>query len=355
MLKQRVIFFSFVFSLIGLLAWLSDRDYWVNQSNGSSSAPSVEMGQENLLQRREAQRSELLETLDRIVVFEHYYRSVHGRFTRLVNRTGLSFSKELSKLYDIRVSQATSDRLLVTAFSEGNGKTEDVASLDENFQLHANFAIPAPREEYLKLTVMKHLRNLLNKNGTKDPISEMTLYKGYFSYEIKEDSKGKKYAFAYGVRKPVEDLKLSYQEGSSDEELTLDEGQLAALSGLIGEDNADNPHSKSCVGDARTSDQLDNCDEVGGDAHLAQEIFRGELGRYAKSWAELSKVAHFRSDAENTIEHHDAIGSDTFSENKLTNRVEITRLPTGISSAAPRPFSPERILSKKGLEIERIR
>jgi hypothetical protein len=36
-------------------------------------------------------------------------------------------------------------------------------------------------------------------------------------------------------------------------------------------------------------------------AYLAQQIFRGEVGRYAKSWGELSQIADFRFEGKDRI------------------------------------------------------
>jgi hypothetical protein len=43
------------------------------------------------------------------------------------------------------------------------------------------------------------------------------------------------------------------------------------------------------------------------EAYLAQRIFKGEMGRYAKSWSELSKIATFRFEGKAQFGHESQV------------------------------------------------
>lgn len=154
-----------------------------------------------------AQRAELVEVLDRVVAGEHEFQAVYGRFTRVIGQTGVSIPLSLVRAYEIVVTEATSDRLRVNALSEWNGQTEDVATIDQDFSLHASFVPSSPRPEYLKVVALRNLR------AHRDPVTgelpaadpsmvlpadgELTLFQGYFDYF------GGPHPVAIGKRAPV--------------------------------------------------------------------------------------------------------------------------------------------------------
>jgi len=216
-------------------------------------------------------RIELVEALDRIVAYQHYYHSVYGHYTKLLNRIGFSISRPLTDLYDIRVTEASKDHLSVTAFSEDGGKMLDQVSIDQDFQLHANFPIPTPRAEYLKSQAIKYLR-LLKEAPNGQMIAEQGVFKGYFEYSTRTDSSGERSAVAKGILAPVVGFNLEMGQG-----------------GLRGTPDLESV-KRSLTGQQGTR----NTTSLEEEAYLAQKIFHGETGRYAESWSELEEIAHFR-------------------------------------------------------------
>lgn len=284
-------FFFVIFTLL-----LSVMGWWSNslQSRELGRAPAqAQLGQNGpqsqgladsgswLKENRPEQlqeRRELLEVLDRVVAYQHYYHSVYGHFTKLLNRIGFQIPGGVASTYEIRVAEASSDRLLVTALSEVDGKTMDLVSIDQNYRIHANFPLPAPRPEYLKANAMKHLRQL-KEAPAGQVIEEQGVFSGYFKYELRRDSEDRRVAFAVGMRPPVQGVQLEAGAGlsiASDESYAMEE--IAGLSSVSG------------TGQRPVGEMMAGTEQ----AYLAQRIFLGEVGRYARSWSELSRIAHFQ-------------------------------------------------------------
>ena len=103
------------------------------------------------------------------------------------------------------------------------------------------------------------------------PSRKTTVFKGFFKYLVKSDSKNEPVVLAQGLRPPVEGVRIELESSS-----TVDQNlpQFAA---------------------PRTGQHLsETVNSVDDEAYLAQMIFRGEMGRYARSWTELSQITHFR-------------------------------------------------------------
>src|SRR3954468_13860533 len=105
--------YSFLVIFLGLLSTLA---WWAGRVE-SAMAPQNAFSLSNSASNEQAetsQRRQVVEALDRIVAYEHYYRSVYGHFTRLISRLGYHLPAGLSELYDVRVTEAAGNRLVVT-------------------------------------------------------------------------------------------------------------------------------------------------------------------------------------------------------------------------------------------------
>jgi hypothetical protein len=264
-----------------MLTFLAGLAWWSRYVE--SSVPheaELQTVQERAGKISDSKRRELLELLDRIVAYEHYYRSVYGHFTKFISRIGYVLPRAVTDYFEIRVVEASSDRLLITALSEIDGKTVDLISIDHEYQLHSNFAVPLPRPEFLRAHAMKHLRVLREADENRLP-EEHGIFTGYFRFEVKRDSKDRKIAFASGLKPPVSGVEL---------ELGIDAGGNDLLLSALEED-LDDPSLPRRTGQQQA---LGNVMSTLEEAYLAQRIFRGEIGRSAKSWTELSRIANFR-------------------------------------------------------------
>ncbi len=248
--------FAFVFVFFGLFCGLA---WWSSQLNQLTPLGGPT---QNFVENRRS----LVESLDRIVTYEQYYHSVYGHFTKLLSRIGLALSPQWMDAYDIRVTDASAERLLVTALSEVHGKVIDLVSIDQDFQIHANFELPSPHVDYLKNQAMKHLR-AMRAVSSEQIVPEKSVFKGFFQYALHQDSKYHNVFVAIGIRAPVSGVRLEISDESN---------APAPILKQAGETLGENPR------------QLED------EAFLAQKIFWGETGHYAKTWSELFQLAHFR-------------------------------------------------------------
>ena len=213
------------------------------------------------------------------MAYEHYYRSVYGHFTKLVSRLGYPLPAGLSDIYDVRVSEASHDRLVISALSELDGRTKDMISIDQNYEVRASFAVPAPRPEYLKGLAFKQLR-ALRDSPTEKTVAEQGVYRGFFRFDQKLDSQDRKLGYAVGVKVPVIGVELEL--GADDQEIARSEDPDSSA---LGVGTAAGGTGQKPVGNVMSTLE---------EAYLAQRIFHAEVGRYAKNWSELSKIASFR-------------------------------------------------------------
>lgn len=292
MMVRRYLFVALVLSTLLAAGWWSRSLQSLpdtRPSNLSENSVSGGVGQPAPSTER---RRELLELLDRVVAYEHYYRSVYGHFTQILSRVGVSVPSGLAEVYDVRVAEASSDLLRVTAVSEIDGRIMDMVSVDQAYGVRANFTLPPPRPDYLRARALRHLRRLRETSPGQTP-DEATVFRGYFRFEVRDDTRGSRVAFAVGTRPPVVGLQIEYT--GSGEGFGADFPEVAAQvvggEGWGGEWGEELGWSESTVGQKSAPDGPTNNLQ---DAYLAQKIFRGEFGRYAKSWAELSRIAAFR-------------------------------------------------------------
>jgi hypothetical protein len=320
-----------VFSCIlgGLVLWSEQVEFTSSNYSINNRIQTANLSGGELSSRRE-----LIEVLDRIISYQHYYQSAYGHYTKLLNKVGFRVPDRVANIYDIRVIEASQERVLVNAFSEVNGKVGDLVSIDQDFRLHSNFEIPPPRSAYLKAQAMKHLRMVHNGSSTQ-VVSEQGAFKGYFNYSFKQDHYGKKAAYAVGVKAPVLGMQLEVgEEGST--------RKLNSVEALLTEDLIEEPSDGLAATQTQTGQQLNgNMSNLEEETRFAQLIFRGETGRYAKNLLELSKVAHFQFE-----------GKDSLEELRVEVEPTPTVLPGEPNSLASRGIT--SVSSGKKLEIEPI-
>ena len=223
-------------------------------------------------------RLELLEFLDRVVAYQRYYHSIYGRFTKVLGRVGVVVPRKIAEVYEVRIVDANDAQLLIVAQSDSISGSADVVSIDQDYNLQLNFPIPKPRAEYLRNQAIKHIRFLKDeKNGR---ITEETgIFRGFFRYETRIDENYNKSVFAVGVRHPVSGVQL---DGAID--LAKQESSFEKFPADFATEVQTGQRSH---GNVMTSVE---------EFHLAQRIFRGEMGRHAKNYSELAAIASFRFD-----------------------------------------------------------
>ncbi len=314
---RRFLFIPFV------CAWIGGLAFWADPSSSSPTLfePLTAASTSTRLSPTEVSRQELVELLDRIVGYERYFHSVYGHYTKFLNRVGVWIPRSVQDHYEIRVIEATPGHLLVNAVSEQNGKTIDLVSIDQDYRLRSNFQLPVVRLDYLKVHAIKHLR-VLRSSSQPDSIEEAGLFTGFFAYSSELDSKGRRTARALGVRAPVLGVRLELGAGEAfDAEVALEkiitQGYEETLTGNL-------PSSSSAQA---TPEEV----------YLAQKIFKGELGRYAKSWEELLMVTDFRFEDKDLY----APGDLPFGDIAVSQEIDIARLRSPASAHPPSRLSVE--------------
>jgi|GEM_PF-4439650 len=295
-MRLRYSFAVFLLLLVSGLGW------WANFVFIATPVSSHRMRSFFVFSSEEPQRPDLVqgqilkrdlfEFLDRLVTYELYYRSLYGRFTKMVSRVGVSIPQKISKHYEIQVIEATSDRLLIRAFSEADHGVVEQVSINENYEVEANFNLPSPRTEYLRVQAMKQLRQLRSALQWQD-LEERGVFKGYFKYEVRKDSENRKVAFAIGLRPPVAGLQLEFGPNQGDDWVYAED--LALIFDNFFDPSIVSAPAQGTQGDVMSSEERER---------LAQKIFYGEMGRYAKTLSELSKIANFHFDETKNVSEH---------------------------------------------------
>jgi hypothetical protein len=284
--SQRYSFFGIVALLVlGLQWWASHMGNLVPVS--SQTAESTDQATTGLASADAPARRALLEVFDRMVVHEKYYHSVYGRYTKVLSRIDFTVPRSVANQYEVRVVEADENRLLITAFSEEDGKTLDSASIDQGFRVESNFPAPAPRPEYLKIHAFKQLRLMFEADG--QAVAEEGVFKDFFRYEIRRDSRDQAVAFAIGVKPPV--LGLELQADRHDLLITEDsQSNLRRLTELMPENR---PSASSDSDDDLTSAVGQTSDGMtiatAEEALLAQKAQQGD-------WADLWNITRFPID-----------------------------------------------------------
>jgi hypothetical protein len=250
MLQRYSFFCVFALLLTGLHWWSSHVDVSVSGPVQMETAlEPLEKNSEQFELSQSDLRRELLEALDRLVILENYYHSLYGHYTQVPNHAGFSISPRLARHYEIRVAAVAKNQLQVSAFSEEHGRIQDRVWVDQLFRVNANFSLPAPSAEYLKLKAAQQLK-LMRDQGLDRAIQEKGIYSGYFRYELRRDSNNHPVAVAIGSKSPVLGIQLESEP------------------------------RKTLLGESREAQ----------DSFMSENP-PGEVGQYAQEWSELAQLA----------------------------------------------------------------
>lgn len=299
-------------------------------------------------------RRNLLEALDRLVHYERYYRSVYGHYTRLIANLGCPLPEWLVENYDIHVTEAGSDHLVISARSEEGGRLKDLVSLDQDYVVHANFPLPEPSLAFLRSVALRQLRRVQQSaaGAASAALQPEGLYASYFRYETREDSQSRPIAVAIGLKDPVQGLRLEWSPGAErvEDQLMASLGGLGGSEGRVGEGSLGKVGAGpgvAGIGGLSTAVTRwirgGNASSV--DAVLAQRIFEGETGRLARNWAELAQVTSFRFDPKQAFAAGSA-GPGSSGSHASNSVGDAPRSP------AAQGLSPHR--SADGLQIEPV-
>lgn len=243
-------------------------------------------------------RQMLVEALDRLVRYQHYFHEINGRFTRDIARLSLPSRlasgdlEQLRRYYEISVIEVQPKRFLLLATGV---KNTDRVTVDESHRLNANFIVPLPTRAYLLEEADRMLG--LRSQG-------LELQDGIFSqyWQISKTPEDQSWV-AIGVRNPVVGERREFQGervlaslfAAVSERVKSKMGEGAATSGpapasvddtdLLAENTRANLF-KELLAPNDVQEWLES-------ARLAQHVHRKERGHYAKRWEQLDLVSDY--------------------------------------------------------------
>jgi hypothetical protein len=139
---ERYSFIPVFTCLLSGLAWWSNQ---VKTTDLALASPSLIQKEGSVVSRRQA----ILEALDQIVAHEAYYHALYGRYTKTLSRTGVTIPKTIAFQYDIRVLEASPERLLVSAAEISTGNSSDVITINQDYVVDSNFPLPSVKNRTL--------------------------------------------------------------------------------------------------------------------------------------------------------------------------------------------------------------
>lgn len=244
------------------------------------------------LRQQQEGRQLLLEALDRIVRYQHYFHDIHGRYTRDLTRLSLPTRfasgdlEQLLRAYEISVIEVQPRRFLLLATGV---KSTDRVTVDESYRLNANFVMPPPSRSYLLEEADRMLNLRSQGKGAQEGI-----FTRYWAIERSPDDQS---WVAVGVRSPVLGERREFEADRA----------LASIFASVSE----RVKSKMRVASPPAEEEGEGEPEASGSglfkeilsasdvqewlerARLAQHVHMRENGHYAKKWESLDAVSDY--------------------------------------------------------------
>lgn len=241
-------------------------------------------------------RQDLIETMDRIVRYQKYFKERNGRYTRDLGRLGLpdrlasgSSIFDVFRHYEVSILEAQSHRFVLLA--QGMGSTDRV-TIDEKSRLRANFTLPPLGKSYL-LEEAERIVNLRASGEDPDP----GLVSEYFNFKQEESGEW----VALGNREPVMGEKISPLWDSAASPLfssvrghlenrlneKIGEGAARGISS-VPRKNAEKNGPIAGGEEINSQEAISFLEKV----QAAQWIHKKERGRFASRWEELLGVSN---------------------------------------------------------------
>lgn len=266
-----------------------------------ASKSELQLTREVRLQQENRQM--LVEALDRLVRYQHYFHDIHGRFTRDVARLSLPARlasgdlETLRRNYEISVIEVQPKRFLLLATGV---KNTDRVTVDESSRLNANFVVPPPTKAYL----LEEADRLLGLRALGLSPQE-GIYSSY--WQVAQAADGTDWV-AIGVRQPVlgERRELEGDRALASIFAAVSERVKTKMGGVttvFGEKKPQTAEEAEAEAEAELAgpkpilfkDVLlpQDVQEWLETARLAQHVHMRELGRYAKKWEQLDNVSNY--------------------------------------------------------------
>lgn len=222
-----------------------------------------------------------VEWLDRLATLQFRYRALHGSFAGTLAQLSQSAqvsagNPKLRESVDVRI-ESNGSRAFRILSRAANG---DAASVDQRFELRANFSVPSPSAEYLQQIALRQLR-LISGSGLARG-GEHSVFRGYFRYGLRVAEGA---AFASGLKAPVVGMYL--------EQRLADRSAALAKAGVRAPIV---PEVSGLISNSKFHSGLTGQNEEAGHAVLTAQAFQPiqkDLETVARSWSDLADIASF--------------------------------------------------------------
>ncbi|HEY8278853.1 MAG TPA: hypothetical protein VIH99_04475 [Bdellovibrionota bacterium] len=245
---------------------------------------------------QQSERQMLVEALDRLVRYEHYFHDINGRFTRDLSRLSLPGQlasgdlEQLRRAYEISVIEVQPKRFLLLATGVRNA---DRVTVDESHRLNANFVVPPPTRAYL----LEEADRLLGLRA-QGLVPQEGIYSQYWQITLAPEDQS---WVALGVRSPVVGERREFQGERALASIFAAvsdrvKSKMVGARGLATKNAPDDSDLEMEIPKANLFKELlqpSDVQEWLENARLAQHVHKREHGRYAKRWEQLDLVSGY--------------------------------------------------------------
>lgn len=273
----------------------------------------------------------LLQTANKIVRYQHYYREVYGRFTGDLRSLGIPNDlvggtvDEIRKNYEIFIELRSGQRFSVRArgrplYGRLFQTEQEVLRMDQDFSIHANFPVPNLGREFL---VQEADRVLRLKERNREAV--VGIAQNYWMF-LKEGKQNEASWKATGIRGRV----IGATREKSRKLASLDfrsENSLFSkiTSHLRDEDNtggfASSSPSTIVVQEAISLQGIYRFLEL---ARYSQHVYFREFGHHAVTWEDLDEYVSFNLVAQGNSYNNASLEPVELSRNDFRMRVRGT-------------------------------
>ncbi len=227
-----------------------------------------------------ATKVQLLEWLDRVIVYENAFYAAHGSYTRLLSKLEIQIPKAISHQFSIQIRSQSPEVLEVIAISEDHrDRVKEMIRVDQDFQVRANFQLALPSQEYLRLVGLRYLRQRLQ---TPNSTRRVSLFGELLDFNVNES--GKKNLVLQISEKNTKKKALTLAIDRQDSAPL--EFKLQNYLGLMAEIDLQSRQSSSEVVDSSLSNDKINSQRI----QFMKNLFLSEIGRVSLNDEELSQV-----------------------------------------------------------------
>ncbi len=162
-------------------------------------------------------RQAVVEFLDRAIHFHRYRKTMTGSYSTTLEVDGFEIPEEIRAVYGVEIVESASDLFRLRVTSRPETQLLEQVLIDQNYRVSANFPLPPPRLDYLRLQAQRHLQALQHAPSAQFPAEE-GVYAGYFRYSAERiPGRSARRVAAVGVRAPIEHARIEGDAHFGDE------------------------------------------------------------------------------------------------------------------------------------------